>query len=112
MTVDGSSDTASVPRERQLIETFVLLADTLVDDYDIVDLLDRLVQASVRLLEITAAGLLLIDQRGHLSVVASSSEESHLLEIFQLQNDEGPCLDCVRDGRIVSSADLEADRAR
>jgi GAF domain-containing protein len=99
-------------REQALAETFVMLADTLVEDYDIVDLLDRLAAACVSLLGVTATGLLLDDQKGHLAVVASSSEETRLLEIFQLQNDQGPCLDCVRTGSPVTSADLTADRAR
>jgi GAF domain-containing protein len=99
-------------REQALAETFVMLADTLVEDYDIVDLLDRLVAACLGLLGVTAAGLLLDDQKGNLAVVASSSEETRLLEIFQLQNNQGPCLDCVRTGSAVISADLSADRAR
>ncbi len=99
-------------REQELARTFVMLADSLVEDYDIVDLLDRLAAACIRLLGVTAAGLLLNDQQGHLAVVASSSEETRLLEIFQLQNDQGPCLDCVRTGAAVVSTDLEADRAR
>jgi GAF domain-containing protein len=99
-------------REQAMAETFVVLADTLVDDYDVVDLLDLLVTACVDLLGVTAAGLLLDDQKGHLAVVASSSEETRLLEIFQLQNNEGPCLDCVRTGSAVTCGDLATEQAR
>lgn len=99
-------------REQELARTFVMLADSLVEDYDVVDLLDRLAAACVRLLGVTAAGLLIIDQQGHLAVIASSSEETRLLEAFQLQNDQGPCLDCVRTGAAVVSSDLNADRGR
>jgi transcriptional regulator with GAF, ATPase, and Fis domain len=99
-------------REHDLARTFVALADTLVADYDVVDLLDRLVGACVALLGVTAAGLLLDDQKGHLALIASSSEGTRLLEIFQLQKNEGPCLDCARTGTAVTSADLELDRDR
>jgi GAF domain-containing protein len=99
-------------REQALTEMFVVLADTLVDDYDVVDLLHQLVTGCVALLGVTAAGLLLDDQKGHLTVVASSSERMRLLEIFQLQNNEGPCLDCVRTGTAVTSGDLGAERER
>jgi GAF domain-containing protein len=99
-------------REQELARTFVMLADSLVEDYDIVDLLDRLAEACVRLLGVSAAGLLLHDKQGRLTVVASSSEETRLLEIFQLQNDQGPCLECVRTGTAVVSGDLDADRPR
>jgi transcriptional regulator with GAF, ATPase, and Fis domain len=92
----------------QLTEIFVSLADTLVDDYDVVELMERLAHACVELLNATSAGLLIIDQRGSLQVVASSSQEMHLLELFQIQSDEGPCRDCVRSGVPVSAPDLAA----
>jgi GAF domain-containing protein len=96
----------------EVAETFVRLADTLVDDYDVVELLHRLARAAVRLLGHTAAGILLDDQQGHLRVVASSSEETRLLEVFQLQSAQGPCLDAVRSATIVTASDLgeSADR--
>jgi GAF domain-containing protein len=96
-------------REQALADTFVHLADTMVDDYDVADLLDQLTNACVAVLGVTAAGLLLDDQKGHLALVASSSHESHLLELFVLQNNEGPCLDCFRTGTAVTSGSLEDD---
>src|SRR5438309_2746171 len=108
----SSSGARSAVRERAVAEMFVSLADTLVDDYDVVEVLDRLVRSCVSLLDVSEAGLLLDDQRGQLALVASSSEETRLLEMFQLQSNQGPCLDCVRGRAIVTSDDLEADRGR
>jgi hypothetical protein len=78
-------------RERLASEAFVALADTLIDDYDVIDLLDRLVAFSVQLLAADAAGLLLADPRGQLHAVASSSDGAQLMELLQLQSEEGPC---------------------
>ena len=93
-----------------LSETFVELTDTMVADFDIIDFLHVLTQRSVELLNVSAAGLLLADPRGELRVVAASSEAARLLELFQLQGDQGPCLDCFRSGRPVAASDLGADQ--
>ena len=94
--------------EIQLADVFVEMADTLVDEFDVIDFLHVLTERCVQLLEISVAGLLLTDQRDALQVVAASSEQSRLLELFQLQTDQGPCVDCFRTGRPVSVADLPA----
>src|SRR5581483_1948613 len=91
-----------------LSETFVELTDTMVADFDVIDFLHVLTDRSVQLLGVSAAGLLLADPRGELRVVAASSEAARLLELFQLQNHQGPCLDCFRTGRPVAAADLAA----
>jgi transcriptional regulator with GAF, ATPase, and Fis domain len=95
-----------------LPETFVELADTLVAGFDIIEFLHVLTDRSVELLGASAAGLLLADPRGEMRVVAASSEQARLIELFQVQNDEGPCLDCFRTGRPVASADLAAASRR
>jgi transcriptional regulator with GAF, ATPase, and Fis domain len=89
-----------------LSDTFVGLADTMVADFDVIDFLHMLTDRSVRLLSVSAAGVMLADPRGELRVAAASSEAAGLVELFQIQNDEGPCLDCFRTGRPVTAADL------
>jgi len=89
-----------------LSDTFVDLADTMVADFDVIDFLHVLTDRSVRLLAASAAGVVLADPRGELRVAAASSEEAGLLELFQLQNDQGPCLECFRTGRPVTATDL------
>jgi transcriptional regulator with GAF, ATPase, and Fis domain len=95
-----------------LSETFVELTDTMVAGFDVIDFLHVLTDRSVQLLDVSAAGLLLADPRGELRVVAASSDAARLLELFQLQNDQGPCLDCFRSGHPVTAADLAAEARR
>lgn len=93
-------------RDGDLSSAFVELADTLVGDFDVTDLMQRLVEHCVDLLAVDAAGLLLSDQRGSLQLMASSEEASRLLELFQLQSQEGPCLDAFHTGERVIVTDL------
>ena len=91
---------------RQLTRTFVDLADTLVDEFDVIELLHVLAGRCVDLLGVDAAGVMLADSHGALRLAAASSERARLLELFELQNDEGPCLDSFRTGRQVSYVDV------
>jgi len=95
-----------------LSDTFVELADTMVADFDVIDFLHLLTDRSVALLAASAAGVVLADPRGELRVAAASSEEAGLLELFQLQNDQGPCLECFRTGRPVTATDLASAAQR
>ena len=92
----------------RLADVFVEMADTLVDDFDLLDFLHTMTERCVQLLAVDAAGLLLTDGQGTLQVVAASSERTRLLELFQLQTDQGPCLDCFHTGMAVSVDDLPA----
>jgi GAF domain-containing protein len=97
---------AGAARERLVTRAFVSLADTLVDDYDVIELLHRLVGFSVELLTAEAGGILLADPLHRLRVVAASSENARLMELLQLQTDQGPCVDCFRTATTVQVADL------
>ena len=99
-------------REEQLYEAFVEAADTLVDDFDVIDFLHTLAERCVHLLDVDAAGLMLADQHGTLRATAASSENARLLELFELQTDAGPCLDAFHTGTAVVNADLRANHER
>lgn len=96
-------------RESQLSAAFVKLADTLITDFDVVDLLHWLVEECTRILDTQEGGLLLVDAAGVLQLVASTSEEAQLVEVLQLAAGEGPCLDCFRTGTAITVGNLEAD---
>ena len=95
-----------MPREALLAQTLVELADTLVDDFDVVELLTLLADRCVEVLGVSAAGLLLVAPEGDLRVMASSSEAMRVLELFELQASEGPGMDCFRTGVPVVNQDL------
>lgn len=95
-------------RERLLAAAFVEVADTLVTGFDVAEFLHGLANWCVQLLQVDAAGLMLVNQRGSLQVIASSSEQMRLVELFQLQNDQGPCLECFQTGVPVHEANLAA----
>jgi transcriptional regulator with GAF, ATPase, and Fis domain len=99
-------------REVLLINAFVGLADTLVDDYDVIDVLDRLAGYSVQLLAAESVGILLADAQATLRVVASTNEQTEWMELLQLQADEGPCVECFRSGSPVTIDDLADAAAR
>ncbi|GAB0105100.1 GAF and ANTAR domain-containing protein [Nocardia sp. JMUB6875] len=99
-------------RERVLISAFVHLADSLVADYDPVELAQEIVDVLGELLPGTASGVLLADQLERLQVLASTSEATRLLELFQIQSDSGPCVSAYRTGRPVRIEGLAAERDR
>jgi transcriptional regulator with GAF, ATPase, and Fis domain len=98
--------------ERQLAEAFVEMADTLVDDFDLLEFLHRVTVRCAEVLGVSAAGIMLTDQRGALRVIAASTEKTRLLELLQMQTNEGPCPECFHTGQPVAVADVNASRAR
>jgi len=99
-------------REQQIVEVFVELADTLVDDFDVVEFLHGVVQHCQTLLDCSEVGLLLVDAAGVLRVMASSSERAEALELLQSQHDEGPCYESFHRKAVVFSEDLPGDEDR
>jgi GAF domain-containing protein len=95
-----------------LSNLFVEVADTLVDRFDLVDFLHHVTSSAAEITESTAVGLMLADHDGTLRFMASSSEDARLLDLFQLQHAEGPCLDAHRTGEEVADIMIEsaADR--
>lgn len=116
--VEQAGDPTAVrsPREpvdaARLVATCVELADTLAEDFDLIDFLYTLVFRCVEILDISEVGLMLGDGRGRLRVMASSTEEMRMLELFQLQNKQGPCLECYSTGEPVDEPDLAAATER
>jgi GAF domain/ANTAR domain len=99
----------TTPRETRVLAAVVGLVDSLLADFDVVELLTELTEQCAQLLEIPSAGLLLADPGRQLHLMAATSEKTRDLELFQLQAEEGPCLDCYATGEPVSVPDLDAE---
>src|SRR6195952_1995922 len=93
-------------RQERVTRVLVELADPLVVGFDVIDFLHTLVERSLELLAADAAGLLLADQQGHLEVFAAASEEARVLELFELQSSQGPCMECFTSGNPVVNVDV------
>jgi len=99
-------------REAAVISSLAEMADTLVEDFDIVELLTGLADRCVKLLGVSAAGVMLSSPAGDLRLVASSSDAMRVVELFELQAQEGPCLDAYRTGERVEHENLRAGSGR
>jgi len=97
--------------DERLAQVFVELTDTLVAGYDLIEFLQALTERCVELLDVDAAGLLLAGSGGVLRLVAASTEQARILELFQIQENEGPCLDCYRTGQVVTVSDVGSAEA-
>ena len=108
---NGPDSGARPTREEQITEAFVAIADTLVAGFDIPDYMDSLATRCQELLDVQAAGLLLADPLGRPQVVATSSHQAQLLEVFETQSDEGPCVECLSTGLTVEDIDADPQRS-
>ena len=96
----------------EVAQLFVELADTIVDDFDVIEFLQKATERAASLVAARAAGLLLADERGRLQLMAATNREAHMVELFAAQSVEGPCQDCFRDGAPVISVDLTTAGSR
>ncbi|MFP3989397.1 GAF and ANTAR domain-containing protein [Streptomyces sp. E11-3] len=97
---------SDMAREERLAEVFVEVADSLIVDFDVIDLLHRLSNRCVELLDVSAAGIMLADEYGELQIIAASDENTRLLELFALQHEQGPCVECYRTGTPRTNIEL------
>lgn len=96
----------------RLADLFVEMADTLVDDFDIIDFYHTLTEHAATVSGAAAVGLLLNDHHGRIRFMAASNASASMLELLQVQTSEGPCVECVRERRQVVNADLSSAHDR
>ena len=108
----GKPEVRKMTRQDLIADTFVGIVDALVEDFDVIEMLTDLADGCVDLGLATASGILLADNNGKLRVMAASSERAHLLELFQLQNQDGPCLEAYSTGEAVVHKDLASAEDR
>jgi GAF domain-containing protein len=101
-----------VSRQQNIISSLITMADNLVDDFDVVELLTGLTDRCVSVLEVSAAGVMLASPSNDLRLVASSSEAMQVVELFELQAREGPCLDAFHTGERVETEILKSGSGR
>jgi len=104
--VTDDAEQRSLRRQALTATAFVGLVESLVGDFDVIELLTSLTSHCVELLGAAAAGVLLADADGVLRVIGASTEQIGLLELFQVQNEQGPCLDSYTSGSVVINADI------
>ncbi|WP_371655385.1 MULTISPECIES: GAF and ANTAR domain-containing protein [unclassified Streptomyces] len=103
---------SELPREEQLAAAFVDLADTLVQDFDVIGFLHTLAEHCVALLDVAAAGVLLATPDGQLVDAAASDERTRRLELASTEWNEGPCRDCFRTKKQVPAVPLATQAAK
>jgi GAF domain-containing protein len=96
----------------RLADVFVEVADTLVDDFDVVDFLHKLARHTSDVAGTAAVGLMLSDHNGTLQFMAASTADAKMLDLLQLQHAEGPCVDTHQTGEQVYVADLATAESR
>ncbi len=110
--MNDGTETDGASREARLNRAFVAVADTLTADYDVVDLLQTLVTECTEIVGATAGGLMIVDPRGQLQLIASTAETAELVELMQISAGAGPCVDCFTTGKAVSAADIDGSGSR
>lgn len=107
--MNDGTHVADITREEKINDAFVRVAGTLIDDYDVVDLLSTLMNTCTELLDVQAGGILLTDTTGGLELVASTSEEAETVEIMTVAAGAGPCIESYTTGAVVSVPNIDED---